>query len=242
MTEPRFVARTTMVKTENLPTTIDQGTRQVQTFMKHQVDLDRLDVHELTQSLIDNYSRNQDTGIIASWLGRKKFEGQQKKLQAFNAVVREVREHSRNLQEYKAELLNREYIFPLIMQGQLLKAQQELELLREQHRTRMYNEQIERDILFQKLRNSILQNDSIEIINILRRKIAEEFDINNASPHATALIRDILNPGMNSAELLHALAQYESIKTDTDLKRTQVRTAEIVLDDTERKFNQKWSK
>jgi len=238
MSEPRFVARTTKVETENLPAAVEQSARQVQTFMKSQVDLDRLDVHELTQSLIDNYSRNQDTGIIASWLGRKKFEGQQKKLAAFNAVVREVREHSRNLQEYKAELLNRQYIFPLIMQGQMLEAQQAIELMREQHKTAMHREDIDRRKTFEELRTAVLHNDSIDIINQLKKKIVNEVDINSISPHVATLIRDIINPGMSSDQLLNALGQYENIRAESDIRKQEARAAKISTDKMESDYDE----
>ncbi|MFZ2403905.1 MAG: hypothetical protein WAW41_02135 [Methylobacter sp.] len=237
MSEPKFVARATKVETQNLPAAVDQA-RQVQTFIKSQVDLDHLDVHDLTQSLIDNYNRNQDTGILASWFGRKKFEGQQKKLAAFNAVVREVREHSRNLQEYKAELLNRQYIFPLIMQGQMFEVKQAIELMREQHKTAMHREDIDRRKTFEQLRTAVLSNDSIDIINQLKRKIVSDIDINNISPHVATLIRDIINPNMSSDQLLNALGQYENIKAESDIRKQEARAAKISTDKMESDYDE----
>lgn len=123
------------------------------------VDLTDLDVHGLTQDLIDCY-HSRPRGIILNWYKRWRLESQTKVINRLNDYVSSVQRTSKTAEDYKSFLMTKQQVLENLIKGRLEESEFQLVLAREQRETSLAREQGEQDRIRAEL-DTILQTNEI---------------------------------------------------------------------------------
>ncbi|MFA7382857.1 MAG: hypothetical protein WC001_05355 [Desulfurivibrionaceae bacterium] len=220
--------------------------------LNESVNLDNLDVHNLVSELVSKYNQNNDVGVIQSWFRRNRLEGQEKHLQALLRLVRQVREHSSDLLEFKARLISqREVLGNLIIQ-QVEESQFNVDRQREGHQTFIVQQEMERqrahgEHVRIKLENDkvrleseriIAENRLVELRGTLIEKITTELDMKNISPPQAFVLIKALNPNSKDSDVYMAQEALDKMKAEADIKRAEARKAGFEADHEEYKMKE----
>lgn len=209
---------------------------------KFQVNLNHLGVQNLVSELTVKYNQNNDIGIIRSWLGRNRIEGQEKHLQALSRLVQEVRSHASSLIEFKAELMTQQKKMEDLILFKLEESQFAIDRQREEHQTFLSQENsIRRENEIRQEREK-LQNERIDAENKkiywegqqdrqkarlmelrgkLIEKITDELDFADINMKQVFILIEMIKDTHNKADILTAEAQWEHLKAEAEIKKAQ---------------------
>jgi len=70
------------------------------------VNLDHLEVNSFLKEMVSNYHHGNDRGVIYNWLRRWRIESRTETVDRLLGLLKNIREHSENLQEYKIQLMS----------------------------------------------------------------------------------------------------------------------------------------
>ena len=215
---------------------------------KRPVDLDLLGVHRLVAELTSKYNQNNDVGIVRSWFRKNKIEGQEKHFQALGNLVQEVRLHTSNLVEYKAELMTQQQRMEDLILLKEEESQFAVDRQREEHQTFLSQEDATRSEHGTRQEREKLENERIEAENEkiywdaqqnrekanllgLRGKLIEkiivELDFADINMKQVFVLIEMIKDTDSKADILTAEAQWENLKAETEIKREQVKDGKL---------------
>lgn len=238
---------------EILPDTVEQNFQAIQqSFKKPDVNLDLLEVDKLTKQLIDNFQQNNDTGIIRSFFRTKKYEKQKEMIGAMEQLVASIRSISKSAEDFKTHLFAKQYILPLIIQGQIEEAQRAIVVAREEYKTFLVKQEIDRQRAHAELDRIKLENDSIRLDHELKRaenrlvtlrgdlidKVTNDLDLKNISPPQAFVLIKALNPNSKESDVFMAQEQLEQMKAEAEIKKATARKAGYEADYEEYKMKE----
>lgn len=227
------------------PSRQDVATKKDLEVEGYQVNLDNLDVHNLIGELTTKYNQKNDGGVIRNWFKRKRIEGQDKQLGALLSLVRNVREHSNDLVEYKAHLMSQQQVLHNIIIGKIENSQFAVERQREEHQTFMIQQQVEREKAMEELEKLRLENENLKAENRLVKlrgslieKITNELDLKHISPPQAFVLIKALNQASTESDFFLAQEQLDQMRAEADMKTAEARKAGVEADLEEFKLNE----
>ena len=212
-----------------------QNTKDMQTldgYDRH-INLNNLDVHNLVAELTTKYNQNNDVGIIRNWFRRNKIESQDKHLQSLLSMVRQVREHSTDLIEFKANLMSQQQLLHHLITGKIEHAAFAVDRQREEHQTFLMHQVTERNRAIEELERIRIDNKhriaETRLVNLrgdLIEKITKELDLDHISPPQAFVLIKALNQENTESDVFMAEGQLEQMKAEAKLKNAEARMAE----------------
>lgn len=193
----------------------------------------------LLTELADQYGKNNDLGVIRSWLRRNRHEANEKHLEALLSRVNHLRAHAQSLSDFKAELATQADRFELEVTRILEASEIELDRQSEEHHTFLVQQDTEREQAQVELSRLKLENDRIKLeheklkaetrLIILRgnliEKITKELDLKNISPPQAFVLIKALNQDNTESDIFMAEEQLEQMKAEAELKKAEARQA-----------------
>lgn len=223
------------------------------------VNLDNLDVHRLTNELISKYNQNNDVGIIQSWFSRNKVKVQESHLQAVLSKVNHIREHSRSLIEYKAELMTQQQALENLIICKIEESEFSVERQREDHQTYLNQQAAERERVWLELDSLKNENDRAkyeaekakweaeesknkawitELRGKLIEKIIDELKFSDINMKQVFVLIEMIKEADTDSDILGAEARWEQLKAEAKRTMAQADQEETRADWERYKFKQ----
>lgn len=232
---PRFCGKTGK---HNLPTTIPSDAIPFDSVLESQygkVNLDFLDVHRLVKDLARKYNENNDIGVISSWLRRSSLNATENHLHSLLSLVSEVRRHSADLQEFKAQLVAQQSVLQYRIMAMVNEARNIVEKQKLDHASYVHTHEMEKQRRLLEIERLKLENAQIALQNeklaaevaqewhkakllglkvLLIQKINSELDFVNINMKQVFVLIEMIKESRTNADILNAEAQWERMKAE----------------------------
>lgn len=241
-----------LYKEKRLPTVQQEEERSF-------VNLKKLDIHILTKELIEKYNQNNDTGIIQSFFRKKKFEGQEKMLDALLSITSSIRQHSNSLIEYKALLATQQDIFEIIAEGKIIEAELMAASRKAMLEIEVFRYQVEKEKAIAELDSLIIENSRarneaekikyeaeeikqrakiVQLRGKLIEKITAELDFAHIDMKQVFVLIEMVKDIGAPQDIIAAEAKWEQLKAEAKKMMAQAEQEETKADWEKFKFNQ----
>lgn len=202
------------------------------------VNLDMLDVHGLTGELIEKYNKNNDIGVIGSWFRQRKLDASEKHLQALFSLVTEVRKHSANLHEFKAQLVAQHSVLQYRIGTIIDEARFAMDRQRADHQLYLHGHDVERrkrELELERLRlenmlaalqvekmqaEVALDQQKVALLGqkgALIEKIIGELNFQDINMKQVFVLIEMVKDSRTNADILTAEAQWQRMKAEANM-------------------------
>jgi len=223
-----------------------------------------LDYERLITELSQTYLKPQMAqGIISNWFSRRKIESQDRKLAALLSLVKNIREHSTSLIDFKEHLISRQMEIHYFLIGK--KQQLEFEITEAQeanqtviatHQSEALKRQYEAEAL--RLENEWkkmlidqqkYQNRLMELRGNMLARLIDEINLQDIDLKLVMMLEQLIKDYEPKGNILTVEGQYDKLKAEAlgitmeaERKRHEAEAEKLETKHKEHKYGEIWKK